>query len=267
LQNWSRAEADARAGAEQGSSTRRKLDPRDCQGRILLDYRLVQRNQSPPPSQNRYVDSDGTVYPGDPARDRASNSGPFTDNSFRERYDNSRDKSMGSDRSHNSRPREAATESIEPYMNRDPRVRDAQQGRSYPNFRTKSPTRGRGSKEKGARASSTASAFPTFQSVPIPILTRSQALRHLKIEKPLSPPTESEATGITDDDLADLLRKPTLAPNDRANHEIICAQLREMYVEHMIGIEMYHDRNEPTTWVNILGETIPPERVGDIKLR
>jgi hypothetical protein len=26
---------------------------------------------------------------------------------------------------------------------------------------------------------------------------------------------------------------------------------------------MYHDRNEPTTWINILGETIPPERVGD----
>ena len=35
----------------------------------------------------------------------------------------------------------------------------------------------------------------------------------------------------------------------------------------LIGIEMYHGRNQPTTWVNILGEPIPPERVDEIQLK
>ncbi len=59
---------------DQGPPTRRKLEDRDRQSRTAmnrtpLDYRLVQRNQSPPrnTSQNRYADSDGTVYPGYPA--------------------------------------------------------------------------------------------------------------------------------------------------------------------------------------------------------
>jgi hypothetical protein len=125
--------------AEQGPSTRRKPDSRDNRDRQSRDsshWRLAQRNPSPPASQNRYADSDGTVFSGDPARDRATNSGPMADNNFRERYDNSlRDKSMSSDRSRDSRPREATTESIGPYRNRDPRARDAQLDRSYPSFR------------------------------------------------------------------------------------------------------------------------------------
>jgi hypothetical protein len=183
--------------AEQGLSTRRKLDPRDDHDRrdwIPPDKRMVQRNPSPQrnPSHNRYIDSDGTVYPGDPERDRSTNSGPFLDKNFRERYDNSRDKNMSSDRS------------------RDPRPRDAQQDLPYRNRRAQSPTKGRGAKgAKGSRAPSTASAFPRFQDMPIPILTRSQALRHLKIEKPLPPPTESEARDITNEELAKLIRKPS----------------------------------------------------------
>jgi hypothetical protein len=171
--------------ADQGPPTRRKLEDRDRQGRIPLDYRLVQRNQSPPQNtpQNRYVDFDGTVYPGDPARDRANHSGPMTDRGARDKYDNSfRDKSMSSDRSRDSRPREGATEKIGPSRNRDPRERDEQRDRSYSSLqRAPSPTRGRGAKGKGARAPSTASAFPKFCAAPIEILTRAKALRHLGI--------------------------------------------------------------------------------------
>ncbi len=168
---------------------------------------------------------DGTVYPGDPARDRANHSGPMTDKNARDRYDNSfRDKSMmSSNRSRDPRPRETAKEAIGPSRNRDPRGRDGQQDRSYSSLqRAPSPTRGRGTKGKGAKASSTASAFPKFYNTPVAILPRANALRHLKIEKPLPPPTEAEASSISDYDLADLLRKPTLGQYDRANHEIIC---------------------------------------------
>jgi hypothetical protein len=121
--------------ADHGPPTRRKLEGRDRQGRIPLDYRLVQRNQSPLPRntpQNCYADSDGTVYLGDPARDRATHSGPMADNNFRDKYDSSlREKSMSSDRSRDSRLRESTTERIGPSRNRDPRERDEQRDRSY----------------------------------------------------------------------------------------------------------------------------------------
>jgi hypothetical protein len=232
--------------ADQGPPTRRKLEDRDRQGRIPLDYRLVQRNQSPPRNtpQNRYADSNGTVYPGDPARDRGTHSGPMADSNFRDKYDSSfRDNSMSSNRSRDSRLREGAMERIGPSRNLDPRERDEQRDRSYSSLqRAPSPTRGRGAKGKGARAPSTASAFPKFCNTSIAILTRANALRHLGIEKPLPPPTEAEASGISDYDLADLLRKPTFGQYDRANHEIICGQLREMYIDTLIWIEMCYER-------------------------
>ena len=78
--------------ADQGPSTRRRLDP--------------PRNEP----QHRYADSD-TVYEGDPAKDRATHSGPMADRNSRDKYDSSlrdlqRDRSMGSERSRDSRPRE-----------------------------------------------------------------------------------------------------------------------------------------------------------------
>jgi hypothetical protein len=109
--------------ADQGPPTRRKLEDRDRPGRIPLDHRLVQRNQSPSRNtpQNRYADSDGTVDPGDHARDRAKDARDRNDNSFR-------DKSMSTDRSRDARLREG-----EPSRNRDPRERDEQRNRSYSN--------------------------------------------------------------------------------------------------------------------------------------
>ena len=64
---------------------------------------------------------------------------------------------------------------------------------------------------------------------------------------------------ISDYDLADLLRKPTLGQYDRANHEIICGQLREMYIDSMIGIEMQYERGQPSVWLDIFGQVIPEE--------
>jgi hypothetical protein len=63
--------------ADQGPPTRRKYEDRDSRpvtNRNPQDYRSVQRNPSPPRNspQNRYVDLDGTVFPGDLAKDRAS---------------------------------------------------------------------------------------------------------------------------------------------------------------------------------------------------
>ncbi len=207
-----------------------------------MDHRLVQRNQSPSRNtpQNRYADSDGTVInPGDHARDRAKDA--------RDRYDNSsRDKSMSSDRSRNARLREG-----EPSRNRDPRDRDEQRNRSYSSLqRAPSPTRGRGAKGKGGRAPSIASPFPKFSPVPIEILTRANALRYLGIERPLPPPTKAEASNISDYDLADLLRKPSLGQYDRANHQIICGQLRDMYYDASIGIEMSYESEQPTVWLD-----------------
>ncbi len=120
--------------ADQGPPIRRKLEHRDPPGRIPLDQRLFQRNQSPSRNapQNRYIDSDVAFDPGDNARDRP--------NDARVRYDNSsRDKSMSSDRSRDARPRE-----FEPSRNRDPRERNDQRYRSYSSLqRAPSPTRGR----------------------------------------------------------------------------------------------------------------------------
>jgi hypothetical protein len=190
----------------------------------------------------------------------------MTDKDARDRYDNSfRDKSMSSDRSRDSWLREGPTERIGPSRNRDPRDRDEQRNRSYSSLqRAPSPTRGRGAKGKGVRAPSTASHFPKFCNVPIEILTRANALRHLGIEKPLPPPTEAEALGISNYDLADLLRKTSLGQYDRANHQIICGQLREMYIDASIGIEMSYENGQPTVWLDLCGQTIPPEKVEEI---
>ncbi len=196
--------------ADQGPSTRRRLDP----------------PRSAP--QNRYADLD-TVYSGDPAKDRATHSGPMADRNSRDKYDNSlrdlhRDRSMGSERSRDSRPRE--TETTGPNRSRDPPRWDAHQDRSRPaNVRTRSPIRDRGGKGKGPRAatSSPALPFPAFFPQTISITPLVYALRHLNlVQEVLPPPTESEARDISDQDLADLLRKTSLGPHDRANHEMIC---------------------------------------------
>ncbi len=79
--------------ADQGPPpTRRKLEDRESwalMNRTPLDYKLVQRNQSPSRNapRNRYMDSDRTVFPGDPVKDRASHSGPMADKSVRDNYD------------------------------------------------------------------------------------------------------------------------------------------------------------------------------------
>jgi hypothetical protein len=40
-----------------------------------------------------------------------------------------------------------------------------------------------------------------------------------------------------------------------------------MYVDHTIGIEMYYERDQPAIWVDLFGQTIPPEKVGDLQLK
>ena len=259
--------------ADQGPPTRRKLDDRESRedrafrNRTPLDYRLFQR-QSPPRKapQNRNVDFfSGTAYPGDPARDRANHSGPMADKDARDKHDDSlRDKSMSSDRSRDSRPREGATERFRPSRNRDPRDVEGQRDRSY------SYLQGPRSKGKGAAAKRPDVVFPKFYNTPITILPRANALRHLKLERPLPPPTEAEALSITDFDLADLLRKPSLGQYDRANHVTICGQLREMYLDSMIGIETHvgrYEPDQPSVWVDIFGEVIEEARMDQITIR
>jgi hypothetical protein len=64
-------------------------------------------------------------------------------------------------------------------------------------------------------------SFPEFnETAPISLLTRAQALTHLKLLPARTPPTV-----LSDDQLASLLRKPQLGPSDRANHNTVCAQL------------------------------------------
>ncbi len=87
------------------------------------------------------------------------------------------------------------------------------------------------------------------------------------MEKPLTPPTEAEAANISDYDLADLLRKPTLGQYDGASHGIICGQLRDMYIDASIGIEMTYAPGQPSVWLDIHGEKIPPEKVDEIPLK
>ena len=64
-----------------------------------------------------------------------------------------------------------------------------------------------------------------------------------------------------------LLRKPSLGQYDRANHGIICGQLRDMYIDTSIGIEMTYAPGQPSVWLDIHGETIPPEKVDEIPLK
>jgi hypothetical protein len=167
-----------------------------------LDYRLVQRNQSPPwnTPQNRYTDSDETVYPGDPARDRTTHSGPVADNNFRDKYDSSfRDKSVSSDRSRDSRSREAAKETIGPSRNHDPRARDG--NRTDPTRASKGHHRPpeaveRTEKARGHLALSRLSQNSTTRRLRYyPEPTHSGISS--KMEKPLPPPTEAEASGIS----------------------------------------------------------------------
>ncbi len=241
--------------ADQGPPTRRKLEDRDRPGRIPLDHRLVQRNQSPSrnPPQNRYDDSDVTFDTGNCARDQPKDARDRHDSSFR-------DKSMSSDRSRDVRPRE-----VEPSRNRDPRERDEQRYHSYSSLqRAPSPTRDRGAKGIGGKAPRLDSSFPKFCAAHIEILSRAKALRYLGMQKPLTPPMEAEAASISDYDLADLLRKPTLGQYDRANHEIICGQLRDMY---SIGIEMTYAPGQTSVWLDIHGQIIPPEKVDEIPMK
>ncbi len=66
---------------------------------------------------------------------------------------------------------------------------------------------------------------------------------------------------LTDDQLASLLRKTQLGPSDRANHNTVCAQLQEVYdAADRIGIEMYQGMGQPTTYINVAGDPIPPDQ-------
>jgi len=241
--------------ADQGPPTRRKLEDRDTPGRTPLDNRLVQRNQSQSrnSSQTRHYDSDGPCN----LDDYVSRSRDTRPSDARDRFNNSsHDKSTSSDHSRDPRPRES-----EFSRNRDPRERDKQR------YRPRSPTRDRGGKGKGGKQPRLDSPFPKYCETHIEILTRDSALRHLGIEKPLTPPTEEEAASISDEDLVSLLRKPALGQYDRANHGIICGQLRDMYIDASIGIEMTYGRDQPSVWLDIHGQTIPPEDVDEIPLK
>ncbi len=73
---------------------------------------------------------------------------------------------------------------------------------------------------------------------------------------------------LSDDQLASLLRKPQLGLSDRANHNTVCAQLQEVYdAADRIGIEMYQGMGQPTTWMNVTGEPIPPDQYDEILYR
>jgi hypothetical protein len=105
--------------ADQGPPNRRKLEDRESRAlmnRTPLDYRLVNGINHHRGTRPRIVTSIVTepfIRATAPARDRALHSGPMADNNFRDKYDSSfRDKSMSSDHSRDSRPREAAKETI-----------------------------------------------------------------------------------------------------------------------------------------------------------
>ncbi len=70
---------------------------------------------------------------------------------------------------------------------------------------------------------------------------------------------------LTDDQLASLLLKTQLGPSDRANHNTVCAQLQEVYdAANRIGIEMYQGMGRPTTYINVAGDSIPPDQHDEI---
>ncbi len=70
---------------------------------------------------------------------------------------------------------------------------------------------------------------------------------------------------LTDDQLASLLRKTQLGPSDRANHNTVCVQLQEVCdAADRIGIEMYQGMGQPTTYINVTGDSIPPDQHDEI---
>ncbi len=40
-----------------------------------------------------------------------------------------------------------------------------------------------------------------------------------------------------------------------------------MYIGHSIGIEMCYERDQPSVWLDIFGETIPPDKVEKIPFK
>jgi hypothetical protein len=110
-------------------------------------------------------------------------------------------------------------------------------------------------------AGSSVPSFPEFnETTTISLLTRTQALAHLKLLPSRTPPTV-----LSDEQLASILRKPQLGHNDRANHNMVCAQLQKVLDQSdRIGIEMYHGAGQPTTWMNVMGEPIPPDQHDEI---
>jgi hypothetical protein len=104
-------------------------------------------------------------------------------------------------------------------------------------------------------------SFPEFnETTPIHFLSRTKALTHLKLLPSKTPPTV-----LSDEQLASLLRKTELGPNDRANHNMICAQLQEVLDQSdRIGLEMYQGEGKPTKWMNVMGELIPPDQHDEI---
>ena len=104
-------------------------------------------------------------------------------------------------------------------------------------------------------------SFPEFnETAPISLLTRAQALTHLKLLPARTPPTV-----LSDDQLASLLRKTQLGTSDRANHNTVCTHLQEIYdAADRIGIEMYQGMGQPTTYINVAGDPIPPDQHDEI---
>jgi hypothetical protein len=103
--------------------------------------------------------------------------------------------------------------------------------------------------------------FPEFnETTPISLLTRTQALTHLKLLASRTPPTV-----LSDEQLVSLLRKTQLGPSDHANHNTVCAQLQEVYdASDRIGIEMYQGTGQPTTYINVTGDPIPQDQHDEI---
>ena len=104
-------------------------------------------------------------------------------------------------------------------------------------------------------------SFPDFiETTAIHLLSRAKALTHFKLLPSKAPPTV-----LSDEQLLSLLRKTELGPNDRANHNMVCAQLQEVLDQaDRIGLEMYQGEGKPTKWMNIMGDEIPPEQHDEI---
>ena len=85
-------------------------------------------------------------------------------------------------------------------------------------------------------------SFPDFiETTAIHFLSRAKALTHFKLLPSKAPPTV-----LSDEQLLSLLRKTDLGPNDRANHNMVCAQLQEVLDQSdRIGLEMYQGEGKP----------------------